>query len=559
MAPSRALVPVEKSGARPLPPGGSPLSRSGVALADLLFAADLVETRDMVAPVAMEMGLESARGQLLRQLPGEALVALDAVWSGARHSEEGWYLRSGALTIMGHPAEGDRVATEGLQAQPASLALRLMQSVARAMVGDLSGARSALTPALANAPNDPVLMAQQAVLMARQGHTNDAADILSRLAQQAPAHPALSWARHEIRAARADRTRGAARLPVDDLAPRVTPPGQPPEDLLGDAALLEDASFPGEADPVQGSATGEPHDMLTGALARLGSRLATLREDQLVVAARTMLRGCSSGGALASACMPEEAHAARQILSALLIVVRQDHAAPSSLTTLMEKLVPLLRGHAPVQGAVQSAGQGRWPADRTGAPMVDEAERLLRRSGASVTPSVRRLLNVLVRGAAHDSRAPAPETERATVVSGDYPMVMSDEREAGPLLPVRLGLSLLTENAASRAFERSQRVDDASRASEGHSRSRSTSTPVPGLYVGGETNGLGWGGARAADAWRGERPDRAASSRGGAALPAILLVAGALVAVVNGAAGIAALLGGAAVFTALRRTPNRDD
>jgi hypothetical protein len=38
-----------------------------VALADLLFAADLVETREAVAPVAMEMGLESARGQLLRQ------------------------------------------------------------------------------------------------------------------------------------------------------------------------------------------------------------------------------------------------------------------------------------------------------------------------------------------------------------------------------------------------------------------------------------------------------------------------------------------------------------
>ena len=67
VAPSRALVPVERAGSRPLPPPGSPLSRSGVALADLLFAADLVETREAVAPVAMEMGLESARGQLLRQ------------------------------------------------------------------------------------------------------------------------------------------------------------------------------------------------------------------------------------------------------------------------------------------------------------------------------------------------------------------------------------------------------------------------------------------------------------------------------------------------------------
>ncbi|MFO0205060.1 MAG: hypothetical protein ACK54L_02735, partial [Betaproteobacteria bacterium] len=79
-------------------------------LSDLLLTADILEQRDGVAPVALEMGLEGARAALLRHQPGDALAALERVWSTAQRSEEGWYLRSGALTVMGLPGEGDRIA-----------------------------------------------------------------------------------------------------------------------------------------------------------------------------------------------------------------------------------------------------------------------------------------------------------------------------------------------------------------------------------------------------------------------------------------------------------------
>jgi hypothetical protein len=118
---------VERVG--PRAPTDSPLGRSGVAIDDLLFATDLLETREAVAPVAMELGLETARRQLLQRMAAESLESLDAVWARAAGSEEGWYLRAGALTMLGHPHEGDKVAADGLESQPQSLALRFMRKL----------------------------------------------------------------------------------------------------------------------------------------------------------------------------------------------------------------------------------------------------------------------------------------------------------------------------------------------------------------------------------------------------------------------------------------------
>ncbi len=146
---SRALIPVA-----PLPPveprpeigaaPRTPFDRSGISLLDVLTDADQVLARGSVAPVELEVGLEQARSSLLRQLPTEALASLDQVWQGAQDTEEGWYLRTGALLVLGLPGEGDRVATEGLDAQPASLALRFARSLARLAMGDVTGARQLL-------------------------------------------------------------------------------------------------------------------------------------------------------------------------------------------------------------------------------------------------------------------------------------------------------------------------------------------------------------------------------------------------------------------------------
>ncbi len=523
VSPSRALVPVEKAGPRALPPHGSPLDRSGVALEDLLFAPDLLETRQAVAPVALEMGLESARGQLLRQLPGDALVSLDAIWPGAATTEEGWYLRSGALTVLGHPGDGDRIASAGLETQPGSLALRLMQSVARAVLGDLSGARAALAPALDAAPGNPVLTAQQAVVLARQGHVDDAGALLDGLALEAPNHPAVSWARLAVRSARADRARSGVRAAYSDA--RRTPPSANAS-IVGDPVVDESLD---EVDAAEIDAAldvlpaDEEHgDLVTAAFVNLGRRIARSPDDDLLRATRTLLRACSTGGTLASAGLPDDAHAARQLLTAILVVIRQDAAAPSPVGTFMAQWLPLLRP----------------PHREDGSDRLDEALRLLRRAGASMPPAVRRLLDVLLEGATHTDRAVHDRTDRG--VTGEFTVVTPVERESGPLLPVRLGLSLLTESAASRAFERSQIIEDAP-----------SGTPR------GELSGEGWGAARANPARATETAADATTS--GVSLPVILCVAGGIGAAMNGAALLAGVLGAAAVIIALRRSPDRND
>ena len=195
-----------------------PLSRSGLPLDALFETADLLETREPLPRGATAMGLAQARTALLRQLPGDALAALDDVWSGAQRSEEGWYLRAGALTVLGLPGEGERVASEGLDLRPTSLALRYLQSVTRAMTGDWSGARAALTNALDAAPEDPVLRLQQAVVLARQGHLSDASEIVAAVQQQFVDHPAVGWARAVLRTVATDRARRESRetISADD-------------------------------------------------------------------------------------------------------------------------------------------------------------------------------------------------------------------------------------------------------------------------------------------------------------------------------------------------------
>ena len=679
-APSRALVPVERVGPRPAPPD-SPLGRSGIELEDLLFAPDVLETRDAVAPVAMEMGLETARRQLLQRQPAEALESLDAVWARAATSEEGWYLRAGALTVLGHPQEGDRVASDGLDVQPQSLALRLVQSVARALVGDISGARAALFPALDEAPHDPVLLAQQAVLLARQGHTDDATDILAALQDEVPDHPALAWARAMVRMASTDRTRSAARAVPDE-----------PDDIevMNDVApaprrAAPDAPLP-SVDEVEATASGADGDMVGTALRRLGGLVHANDEARLQLEARTLLRACSAGGTLASACTPTEAHAARQVLSAVLIVMRGDQVMgqvaeahggrmASPLIPLTAQLLPLLR---PSDGRRPGPMRAEEPPPRIElAAKFSDAQRLLRRQGDGVPPAVRAFLDMLVQGAADQalhrvtpdertaqatgreatgreatgreatgreatgreatareamgpeatgrdafgrdpigrdalgrdalgrdalgrdalgrdalgrdpigrdalgrdalgrdpigrdalgrdgiaSEAPdAPGRERegsggrvsnGTTDSAPVSGVPIDEVDAGPLIPVRLGLALLQESAATRQLER--RLDVAGGAS-GPDGER-----LAGDRVTLEASGIGWGAAAAVASANAAEQARLAGERTGssAALPAILLVAAALGAAVNGAGTVAALLAGAALWLALRRPSSR--
>lgn len=616
VGPSRAVVPVEKTGPRATPGANSPLGRSGVSLVDLLFSPDVVETRSAVAPVAMEMGMEEARGQLLRQRPSESLVALDAVWARAQHSEEGWYLRSGALTVLGLPGEGERVAAEALVSRPASLALRLVQSVARALMGDLSGARAALAPALETAPDDPVLTAQQAVVLARQGHLDDARHELDRLSVLYADHPAFVWARTAIRSAQADRTRRESMPLRDPVSDRGTP-------LDGDDAAVADAIVPDAvvadvpddlADNAPGTVTdravddvpdvdADPiavwrgsGDVLESAFGRLGARVASMGPDDVVRTARLLMRACASGGALASACTPEQAHAARSVLSSLMVVVQGDEGSPSPITPLVSQLWPLLRGVAGDESAPIRGGGDR---DRR----LEEATRVLRRQGSAVPAPARRLLEVLIDAIAwHTSReagsdgtidpvysaapraAAAPRASARTESAATDPLVFDrDDRDSGPLIPVRLGLSLLTDTPATRAVERTLErslvvegtgagggtvgagaagLPDSATGAVAGAAAQAPFRRTPGGtvvigddLVGAELSGAGWGAAREAAYGAGAANSGGDGGRSPsfASIAAAMCVVAALGAAANGATLVAALLVGAALWLGSRR------
>jgi hypothetical protein len=414
--PTRALVPL-----RPVAPGGGntspgdpPLGRSGVSLMDLLATTDVLVARKDVAPVALDMGLETARGALLRQRPGEALEALDAIWSRASASEEGWYLRSGALTVLGLASEADRVAVDGLERAPGSLALRFVLALARGARGDLAGARAALAPALEAAPHEPVLLAQQATMLARQGRGAEGEVLLARVRAATPDHPAVRWAQDEIR-----------RVIGDQLRERST--------AVVEGGQTDDGVVPVEVDvwPAETTDPGEE------AFAQLGVHLRVAGTREGTAAVRLLLRAFSSGGALASHCLPDQAHGARTLLASIVRALRNDGRA--TVPAALASLLAVVRG-------------GR----------VAETERALARDLHALPYAQRRWVDALLRevrsataraAVTPRSVAAASEWERSALtgdVFGDGRSVVRDRRDDSASVPVRLGLGLLGESAAVR-------------------------------------------------------------------------------------------------------------
>jgi hypothetical protein len=547
----------------------SPLGRSGLDLMDVLTTTDLVASRQPTGAVALEVGLEQARSALLRNLPGESLAALDGVWERARRTEEGWYLRSGALTVMGLPGECDRVAGEGLAARPDSTALRFVQSLARMGLGDLSGARATLQPALTVAPREPVLLAQHAVMLGRQGDRAGAEAALARIAAVDPEHPALLWARQTLRSQNADATRQRSRptpidspslfdlprgaTPIGDPLVRETPGNTPP---TGDERDVEGRpSDPTPATAAARSATDAERpaiDVTASALERFGARVAMRPPAEVSREARLLMRAFSAGGTLATAVSADQAHAARVVLATFLgVATGEGSESPGPVRSMIEQLVPLLQ-------------QGR----------AADAERLVRRQSVLAREPIGRLLLSVIRGssvapfrdAAPTAEVGAPESKSVGASGLGTPgfgaPVVRGEADRGPVIPVRLGLALLEETPAARAA-----VDLAAMASSGSGRLAaavdSDATIDGGVLPAArslEEAGAGWGAARAAAS-----AERSEWSRGaGVRAIALVCVALAMTALVNGHGAMAIGLAAGAAWLAVRRsgreaTPPRRD
>ena len=454
VAPSTAIVPVTPTGTRGSSATSSPLGRSGLDLLDVIGTTDLLVERGTVAPVELNVGLETARGALLRGLAAESLATLDGVWERAQLTEEGWYLRSGALTMLGLPGEAERVSTEALQRKPSSVALRFMQSLARLASGDVSGARGAIGAAIEQPSTHPVVLMQQVIVLARQGHLREAERLLQQVMWVFPDHPAVDFARTSLRSIAADHTRSTSRSAfgggVEERAPFTTGDYEvfetfgaaagdvPPEPDVVDQqhgrivadGLWADAPGDGNMDNASGTVAER-------AVARLGARLALLSVADAVREGRVLIRAFSAGGAMAGACTPEQAHAARGVLTAIVFALNQG-GAPSRV----------IDGGAPLE-VLLSQWLPLMQAER-----FDDAARVLRRLGASIPDAQRRLLAACV---PRPLEVPSRDEREPPVLSFgavEYEGPVQGEPATGPLIPVRLGLALLEERAAERAAER---------------------------------------------------------------------------------------------------------
>lgn len=563
-----ALRPV-----RPAEPGvgaasGTPLSRSGVS-SDLLFGgdADLLVERVPVPRGAVAMGLSQARSALLRHLPADALAALDDVWQGAEGLEEGWYLRSGALTVLGLPGEGDRVAGEGLARQPASVALRYLQTIARLSLGDVSPAQTALSEALEMAPDDPILRLVRAVLQSRQGHGELAREIFEGVASEVKDHPALNWARGLLRASRADEARGQARstslLASGEFAALDAGAAEPPAPAVRGLAtgrwgsagkpLLEQsfAALGAELFGVEDSAAGN------GESTRLNSaRVNTAAQS--VLALRKLL---ASGGVLVGSAASSQVHLARGLLNQLLDAINR----PSSG-------VPI--APAPMSTPTHTGNGAALLFNAIAAGNLTQARRLWLRSSASFAPASRPLMEALLGGMAVRSgnveAFVSPAVESLIIRSGS-------DRQSLEL--IRFGLSLLQEPEITNPengmlpgrritplglegmdLAESEPRTNASRWPLGRTAA-SGSWPiahgpageVPGIPV-GEAGGTGWGAASAAAQTVGEAgrgtAERFGSPASGSRAPQWVAVVCILLAIVAGLKGFNAFAAAFAVGAA---------
>ncbi|MEP6832916.1 MAG: hypothetical protein ABJB74_05950 [Gemmatimonas sp.] len=431
----------------------SPLKRSGLDIRELFNAPDQVVVRSRTPAVALELGLEQARGSMVRNQPGDALAALDEVWSGARHTESGWYLRGGSLALLGLPGEASRVVAEALRGNPQSPAINFLQSLTKLMLGDVGGAQSALTNATANSEPDPLLLIQGALVAAQNDDVGGAEELLRRVAANWPEHPALAYGRDMMREVLRNKSRDGKRA----LGFSRTP-------VLVDALDQEDAEPSAEPNRVRSAAPETAStardasgDVLADALSELGKLLVAGTKRQVLAEARVMLGSLSAGGTLASSVSAARAHAMRGILSAIMEALNTGATTPAfgwdaeSVDGQWQRSTPDLssntalhdsniRGNELLLNTVREVVN----AIRDGRPA--EAEQQLRRARGSVGDTTIQLLRSVMSGDdAFASQSPPAQ------LGGDQGNAYIRNGAPGHafLAPLRLGLALLPDSELS--------------------------------------------------------------------------------------------------------------
>ena len=431
-----------------------PLQRSGLDVRELFHAPDHVVVRSRTPAAALELGLEQARGSMVKNQPAEALAALDEVWSGARHTETGWYLRGGSLALLGLPGEASRVVTEGLLANPRSAANHFLQSLARLSLGDLAAAQLSLANAATDRAPDALLLIQRALLSAQSGDVAQAEELLRRAAVNWPDHPALTYGRDMMREVLRNRTRDKQRTPNASRTP-VSVEAFLDDDVLDvsiNANRVRNAVGDGDEAPRKTS-----HDALTDALNELGQQLATGTKRQALTEVRTMLGSLSAGGTLATSMPASRAHATRAMLGAILDSLSTTSKAPGpgweaeSVDGHWRRSTPEWSSRVEMNDAnicgndvLLDTVRVLVGALRDGRPA--EAEQELRRARGSIGDTTNQLLRAIL-------GSDGPATNETFCAQPGVDQAAAYIRNGAPghalLAPLRLGLALLPDSELS--------------------------------------------------------------------------------------------------------------
>lgn len=376
------MVRVTPVSPRPITsPEGTPLDRSGLDARELLTTSDQIVVRSQTPAIELDMGLEQARGSMVRNNPAEALAILDEVWDGARHTETGWYLRASSLALLGLPAEAARVASDAVLKLPESRANLFVLALAKLSLGELHAARESIAQAMRQREPDALLLVQSALLEAQTGNAAEAEKLLRRASAEFPDHPALTYGRRMIREvlqpARDERfplhVDGAdfnrMRTPAFLRTPVSSIPVTDPYRESIDAQPLSNDVLQFEPPETVPNAVGD-------AVKRLGVALRNGTEHDAIFVAREMLASLSPGGAMANATTASRAHVLRSLLTIIVSTLK----AP---------------GRSGSVGWVAESIDGQWQRATADNTVVDTAREFGAESNGRVAETARQMVSLL--------------------------------------------------------------------------------------------------------------------------------------------------------------------
>jgi tetratricopeptide (TPR) repeat protein len=219
-------------GAPPSVPGSQLREDAPISLAGRLELGDVLPDTTRLA-----LALESATRALQSGRAEAVLAELDAVWSHQLAADSPWYLRGGALQLLGRTTDTEQVLRDAVARLPRSAAILYLLGVHTAHRGQFDAARLANDHALSLHPAEPLLWLQRAALAQQNGMHELSTSIMQHAQTLAPAFPAEDWL---LMLARLGEARGRTPTPTYQRAvARLTPATMPAvkEQASGSAAI----------------------------------------------------------------------------------------------------------------------------------------------------------------------------------------------------------------------------------------------------------------------------------------------------------------------------------